>query len=56
VKVYVREKHASLSSMFNEVYILRKLILHGFLFTWVGLWYLKPLLTIFQSYRGGQFY
>jgi hypothetical protein len=22
----------------------------------VGLWYLMPLLTIFQLYRGGQFY
>jgi hypothetical protein len=23
---------------------------------WFGLWYLMPLLTIFQLYRGGQFY
>jgi hypothetical protein len=26
------------------------------IFWWSGLWYLTPLLTIFQLYRGGQFY
>jgi hypothetical protein len=23
---------------------------------WFGLWFLTPLLTIFQLYRGGQFF